>query len=101
MKVRTLVTLYSAGAATSAKPPIMTLLHNAIHFVERRRRVVSFQGLEKIIMVRLLASGIALLNFSADAFTNRSARRAIGVCHAKRSSFPESAGYDHPGTQAS
>src|SRR5437016_6154880 len=68
-----------SGCGDKCKAADHDSLHYKIHFAEWHRRALSVQDLEKITMVRLRATRIALFNCSGDVFTNRTTPRAIGV----------------------
>ena len=79
MKVFTPVTSYSAGAATRAKPPIITPLTTKSILSERRGGSLPLQNLEEIAVIRLGAAGVALFDGARDVFPDRPAPRAVGV----------------------
>src|SRR5262249_45201338 len=67
-----------SGCGDTCKAADHDSLDHKIHFAERRRRALSFQDLEKIPMVRLRSSRIALFNCPGDVLTDRAVPLAIG-----------------------
>ena len=79
MKVWTPVTPYSAGAATSAKPPIITPLTTKSISPSGAAGPCPVQDLEVVAVVRLGLVGVALLDRARDGFADRTVPRSVGV----------------------